>query len=114
VPGHPIALLACRYHGFNQRQPIGTFASSSTALRVSQVAHDLNATPRPTNDVVPNCPNDSGETFVLFFSYREARPLLVRFDNGGCRYVTNGDLTLPFGPLGLTLRLEAALGQDHL
>ena len=114
VPGHPIALLACRYHGFNQPQPIGTFASSTTELQVSQVAHELNATPRPTNGVAPNCPNNSGETSMLYFYFREGHPLLVRFDNGGCRYVTNGDLTLPFGPVGLTLRLEATLGQDHL
>ncbi len=114
VPGQPIALLACRYHGFNQPQPIGTFARSATTLPVSQIAHDLNATPRPTSTIVPFCPNDSGETYMVYFSYRDGRPLLVRFDNGGCHYVTNGDLTLPFAPERLTLRLEAALGQDHL
>ncbi len=29
VPGQPIALLACRYHGFNQPEPIGTLASGA-------------------------------------------------------------------------------------
>ena len=27
VPGQPTELLACRYHGFNQAQPIGTLAT---------------------------------------------------------------------------------------
>jgi hypothetical protein len=114
VPGQPIALLACRYHGLNQPQTIGTFARAATNLPVSQIAHDLNATPRPTSSVLPSCPIDYGETYMLYFSYQDGRPLLVRFDNGGCLYVTNGDLTLPFAPPRLTLRLEAALGRDHL
>jgi len=112
VPGHPITLLACRYHGFNQPQPIGTFARSAAGLPASSVAHELNATPRPTTSVVPYCPNDSGETYMLYFSYRGGRPLLARVDSGGCRYVTNGDLSRPFPPVELSLRLEAALGRD--
>ena len=114
VPGHPIAVLACRYHGFNQPQPIGTYARSAANLPAARVAHELNATPRPTSNVVPDCPNDSGETYMLYFSYGRGRPLLARVDRGGCRYVSNGDVTRPFAPLGLSLRLEAALGRDPL
>jgi hypothetical protein len=113
VPGQPIALFACRYHGFNQPQPIGTLAHASE-LPAAFVAHELNATRRPPPGAVYHCPAEFGETYMLYFSYRGGRPLLVRFNHGGCLYVTNGDLTLPFPPPQLTQRLEAALGQDHL
>ena len=106
-------LLACRYHGFNQPQRIGTFATAAR-LSASLIARGLNATRRPPAGIVPNCPADFGETYMLWFVYPDGSRLLVRFDHGGCRYVTNGDLNFPFPPTAVTHRLEAALGQDVL
>ena len=95
VPGQPIELLACRYHGFNQAQPIGTLATRA-ALPASDVAGELNQTPIPTHEApIPNCPADFGEKYMLWFRYADGVPLLVSFDDGGCRYVDNGDLRAP-------------------
>jgi hypothetical protein len=113
VPGRPITLLACRYHGFNQPEPIGTFARRGQ-LPAPEIAGALDAMPRPTSNVVANCPADFGEKYLLYFSYKSGPPLVVQVAHGGCRYVTNGDLAIPFAPVDVTQRLEVALGEDHL
>ena len=79
-----------------------------------QIASALDAIPKPTSPVVANCPVDFGEKYMLYFSYRDGRPLLISFDNGGCHDVTNGDLSVPFAPTQLTLLLAAARGEDRL
>jgi hypothetical protein len=105
-------LLGCRYHGFNQPQPIGSLARSAT-LPAVEIAHELNMS-RPPSGVVPNCPADFGETYLLRFAYADGHPLAVRFNHGGCVYVTNGDVTRLFAPVTLTRQLESALGQERL
>jgi hypothetical protein len=111
VPGQPIVLLACRYHGFNQPQRIGSFARAAE-LPASPIARGLNTSQRPPPGIASGCPNDSFEWYMLSFSYRDGRALLVRVSHGGCRYVTNGDLTLEFPPAEVMQALEAALGSD--
>ncbi len=113
VPGQPVTLLACRYHGFNQPEPIGTFARGAR-LPAPEIARGLDATPRPQSNVAINCPADFGEKYLLYFGYKSGPPLVVEIAHGGCRYVTNGDLTLPFTPVSVAQRLEAALGQDRV
>ncbi len=111
VPGRPVGLLACRYHGFNQPQRIGSFARAAE-LPPSPIALGLNASQRPPPAIASGCPNDSFEWYMLYFSYRDGRALLVRVSHGGCRYVTNGDLTLEFPPAEVTRVLEVTLGSD--
>lgn len=112
VPGEPIALLACRYHGYNQRQGVGTLATAAD-LSASVVARELNASRKPLPGEVSNCVIDFGETYELYFVYSDGPPLLLRFDHGGCQTVTNGDLT-DFPPVEVARQLEAALGSDRL
>jgi hypothetical protein len=112
VPGQPTELLACRYHGFNQAQPIGTFATSAE-LPASDVAAQLNQTPIPAPGApIPNCPADFGEKYMLWFRYADGVPLLVSFDHGGCLYVDNGDLRAPFPPVAVTRLLQSALASE--
>ena len=113
VPGHPIGLLACRYHGFNQHASIGTLATTAT-LPPAEVARELNTTPKTKSSVLFNCPADFGETYDLYFAYAVGHAILVRIEHGGCTSVTNGDLTLLFASAPVVRSLEAALGQDKL
>lgn len=107
VPGSPVTLLACRYHGFNQPEPMGTLARSATfpptlasALNQARAAGPLYG-----------CPEDSGETILLIFGYADGSRLLVDVHTRGCRTATNGDRTV-VTPDAVLSELEEILGQD--
>jgi len=70
--------------------------------------------PKTKSGVASNCPVDFGETYDLYFASAAGHPILLRIELGGCRSVTNGDLTLLFASTPVVRRLEAALGQDKL
>jgi hypothetical protein len=112
VPDDPVAVLACRYHGFNQPQPVGSLAAASS-LDVSTVVPALNAAVIRPRGVVSNCPADFSDTDVLWFAYARGPALMVEINDSGCRNATNGDRTV-FTPPSVQLRLQAALGADEL
>jgi len=107
VPGHPNVLLACRYHGFNQPQPVGSLAKFAR-LSPAPIARALNVLPPVPKDAVFHCLVDFDERILLFFAYPDGSRLTVKIEIGGCRFATNGDRTV-LAPLD---SLEAALGHD--
>jgi hypothetical protein len=111
VPGHPVALLACRYHGFNQPEPSGSLATSAH-FAPGEIGAALNAAPPGVSDAF--CPIDFGEKIVLIFGYRDGSRRMASIDTGGCRDATNGDRIISFAPVAVFTRLEAVLGHDHL
>ena len=111
VPGHPRALIACRYHGLNQPEPRGTLAATAS-LPASTVASAFNAAvPLTPGEPLPACPNDSSEEALLIFRYANNSRLLVTVDMSGCGWTTNGDRTA-WTPPALRMRLQAGLGHD--
>jgi hypothetical protein len=111
VPGHPNALLACRYHGFNQPQPVSSLAKSAR-VPPEPIAAALNLAPRIQNAAVYHCPIDFGETILLLFEYPNGSRLTVSLALGGCRFASNGDRTVS-APPAVVASLEAALGHDR-
>src|SRR5262245_40071176 len=63
VPGSPDGLLACRFHGLNQPQPVGSFAAAAT-FAPAPIAAALNGAKVPTAGAVYHCPADFGEVIV--------------------------------------------------
>jgi hypothetical protein len=111
VPGEPISLLGCRYHGFNQPEPFGSLANSAQLDHVA-IDAQLNQVPIPPPGApIPNCPDDFGEKYVLWFGYPDASTLLVTVGGAGCAYADNGNLQVPFANTSLT-SLQQALGHD--
>jgi hypothetical protein len=110
VPGRPVHLLACRFHGKNQPQPEGSFAGSAT-FPPAAIAEALNQATVPNSDPI-NCPADAGEVIRLRFVDANARILNVGIGTQGCRFASNGDRTV-FTPQSVLSTLEATLGHDH-
>lgn len=111
VPGSPVRLVGCRYHGANQPQPPGTLAASAevNAAEVARLANQVVlADPQGTY----NCPEDFGERFLLQFSYSDGPDLMVIVERRGCRFVYNGDLFGSPPNDDLTNALQASLGAD--
>ena len=111
MPGQPGELLACRYYGFNQPQPVGTFARSAR-FASSPIAAALNAARRVPKGETFSCPADFAETMVLLFGYPDGSTLTVTASTGGCGFAHNGDLTV-WMPGATLARLEAVLGHDR-
>jgi len=112
VPGSPVELLACRYHGFNQPQPSGTLAASHR-FAPGPVAAALNGARRVPNGAVFNCPIDFGEQILLLFGYDDGQRVNVTVSTAGCRFATSRGMSV-WTPPSLLRRLEAVLGHDHL
>ncbi len=111
VPGHPSELLACRYYGLNQPQPVGTFARSARVAS-APIAVALDRARRVPKGETFSCPADFAETIVLLFGYPDGSRLTVTASTGGCGFAHNGDLTV-WIPGATLARLEAVLGHDH-
>jgi len=109
VPGTSVALLACRYHGFNQPQPFGSLAAS-VRVAPSPVARALNREP-PINPAIYHCPMDAGELLLLLFQYPDGSLLQVHVSMQGCEFATNGDRTVSTPELILT-SLGPKIGHD--
>ncbi|MDQ1481471.1 MAG: hypothetical protein QOI44_2332 [Actinomycetota bacterium] len=110
VPGNPIALLACRYHGLNQPDPAGSLAKSAF-FDPATIADALNAQPVIPPNANYLCPIDFGDTIVLLFGYSDNSRLAVRIGTTGCRFASNGDRVVRIDPATLN-RLQAVLGKD--
>jgi hypothetical protein len=110
VPGHAVALLACRYHGYNQPEPSGSLAKFAHFAPAPFVTA-LNAA-RPVPKGAYNCPMDANETILLLFAYANGSRLTASIDTMGCEFATNGDRTVstPTPTMG---HLQAVLGRDH-
>jgi hypothetical protein len=90
---------------------MGSFASTAR-LAPTLIAGELDSTPALRNQ--PSCFGATFESYALWFTYSDGRPLLIEYSNGGCRSVTNGDLAREFPPLAFTRQLEDALGSDNV
>jgi len=112
VPGRPQRLLACRYHGFNQRQPAGSLAATAQ-LRAEPIASALNRAPHIPKGVVFSCPFDAAEVIVLHFGYANGAVLTITVSTQGCRIASNGDLRVRT-PESVLNMLQARLGRDPL
>jgi hypothetical protein len=110
VPGNPATLLACRYHGLNQPEPVGSFAKSAR-FDPATIADALNAQPVIPPNANYLCPIDFGDTVVLLFGYSDNSRLAVRIGTTGCRFASNGDRVVRIDPATLN-RLQAVLGKD--
>jgi hypothetical protein len=108
IPGHPSALLGCRYHGLTE--PRGSLAKSAS-VSPAPIAEALNRAQPITNSGVFKCPVDFGETILLLFEYPNGARLTVSIEMGGCEFATNGDRTVRTPTATLTT-LEAVLGHD--
>jgi len=86
VPGRPVAVLACRYHGHLQVQPFGSLAAASD-LSATIVGEGLNHQPPMASGM---CGSEPDQHFLLIFLYNDDSRLFVLV---GCD-ATNGDLTV--------------------
>jgi len=110
VPGHPVGLLACRFHGLNQPQPEGSFAAAATFAPANFVTALNKATGlRPGAGA---CPVDFGEVIVLRFVYANEHILNVDVRTTGCALADNGDKS-SVTPISVLTTLEATLGHDR-
>ena len=110
VPGRPVALLACRYHGYNQPQPSGSLAGSAHFAPGPFVTALNTALPVP--DRAYNCPMDAGERMLVIFAYDDGSRLTASIETMGCGFATNGDRSV-VDPTATLEHLEAVLGHDH-
>jgi hypothetical protein len=110
VPGSPVGLLACRYHGLGQWQPPGSFAASA-AFRPAAFAAALNHAKVPVAGAIYHCPFDQGEMMVLQFVYAGGHVLSVNVEPMGCQFANNGDRSA-FDLGSVVSTLEATLGHD--
>src|SRR5262249_49360675 len=92
VPGRPVGLLGCRYHGLGQFQPLGSFAVSAT-FAPAPIAAALNGAKVPAPGAPYFCPAGFGEVIVLRFVYANRQILTVNLDPAGCTWATNGNRT---------------------
>jgi hypothetical protein len=115
VPGSPVGLLACRFHGRGQPQPDGSFAAAAT-FRPSNFVTALNR-PQPPVKPAPGimCPVPTGGVIVLRFVYADGHILNVNvYPNPfGCSSVDNGKHSAEL-PQSVLSTLEATLGHDEL
>ena len=112
VPGQPRTLLACRYHGFNQRQRAGSLAATAQ-LGPEPIVSALDRAPHIPRGVVFHCPFDAGEVIVLHFGYANGAVLTITVSTQGCRIASNGDLRIRT-PDTVLSALQAKLGRDTL
>jgi len=113
VPGYPVELLACRYHGGNQLQAFGSLARSAH-FASGELAAELNAAPSELGGPpLRFCPIDFGEKIILIFGYSDRTRLSVSIDMGGCEVAMNGDRSISSTPVAVLKPLEAVLGYDH-
>ncbi len=110
VPGAPRTLVACRYHGFNQREPVGTLAATARFAPEPFVTA-LNRAPHVPNGAVFHCPLDAAEVIVLHFGYANGETLAVTVSTQGCGFASNGDLRIRT-PATVLDALQARLGRD--
>ncbi|HWS45395.1 MAG TPA: hypothetical protein VN636_06005 [Acidimicrobiia bacterium] len=111
VPGHPVELLACRYHGLNQPQRVGTLAGSAR-LDPTPIAVALNAATVVPNKAAFNCPADFAETILLLFGYADGTALTASVAAAGCRFAHNGDIVVSTSAATLAA-LEEKVGHDR-
>jgi hypothetical protein len=109
VPGHPHALLACKYNGVGQQQRWGTLISS-VRFPAARVAARINELPLADATRV-SCPDDEAGLLLLEFSYADGPDFFVRVEMGGCRYVMNGDRVVQAA--GVTELLGSVLGHEQ-
>jgi hypothetical protein len=107
VPGHPVALLACRYDIASQVP--GRSLARSAHLDPSPIAAALNAQPRIHQPAAYNCAPSRRGTIVLLFGYADRARLTVSIEGNACAFASNGDRTVGT-PATLLARLETALG----
>lgn len=112
VPGRPVGVLACRYRGLMQPQPVGSFAAAAT-FAPAPIAAGLNSAKQIPYPISFDCPPDAFEVIVLRFVYANGHTLTVKVSASGCLFATNGDRTV-FTPRSVLSTLEAILGHDHL
>ena len=109
VPGDPIDLLACRYHGFRQPRPTESLGGAAH-LDPRPIADAFNReTPIPASEVF-HCPLNISDRFVLIFEYADSSRLQVSIGDSGCGFATNGDLRVN-PATAIINRLQAALGK---
>jgi hypothetical protein len=107
VPGTPTALLACRYHGSNQPEPLGSLAQSAR-FDPGPIAAALNA--QPVALPVP-CPSGTGDDILLLFAYADGSRLSILAETSGCQFAMNGDRLIRIDPTTLE-QLQAVLGKE--
>jgi hypothetical protein len=110
VPGTPTALLACRYHGLNQPEPLGSLAKSAS-FPPGPIATALNSQPAVPPGTRSSCPDDFGDNIFLIFAYADGSRLVILVGTSGCRYTLNGDRVIHMDPVALD-QLQAVLGRD--
>jgi hypothetical protein len=76
-----------------------------TGPQVERLVRALNALDHVPPRTVYACPADFGPTYALFFDYPDGDGLLVLVSASGCRFATNGQLSVHTDPTLLrTLR----------
>lgn len=108
VPGHPSALLICRYGSLEQLGLPGALVGALSV--VSPAAIDSIATRFDAlGPLVPgrSCPSFGGRSELFVFRYPNARTVSVRLSMDGCIPVTNGRVVRD------GLGLHVAGGADH-
>jgi hypothetical protein len=93
VPGHPAAVLLCRYSGLNGHPQLALIRSRAITdiTTVADLAHELNALPPPSPGAV-NCPADFADAVLMFFLYAHGPGDPVSVGLSGCQDVANGHL----------------------
>jgi hypothetical protein len=91
VPGHPSALLICRYGSLEQLGLPGALAGALSVRSPSAVDHLATEFDALRHLVPgPRCPRFVGRSELFIFRYPNARPVPVRLSMDGCIPVTNG------------------------
>jgi hypothetical protein len=94
VPGHPSALLICRYGSLEQLGLPGALAGALSVRAPSAVDH-LTTEFDALGPLVPGprCPRFVGRSELFIFRYPNAHTVPVRLSMDGCVPVTNGRVT---------------------
>jgi hypothetical protein len=95
VPGHPEAVLLCRYGGLNGPRRYGLVSSRLITARstVDRLARELNTLPKLPHGTMLSCPADFGTAVIAFFRYATGPSDPVTVELSGCGAVGNGHLT---------------------
>ena len=110
VPGHPNAVLLCRYTGLNdpRRFTLVSHRLISSHTTVDRLAHALDSLPKFRPGTTLSCPADFGDTMIAFFRYPNGPDDPVTVGLSGCGATTNGQLTrLALGQRPPAAELEA-------
>lgn len=91
VPGHPEAVLLCRYSGLNGRPRLALVRARTVTDpdTIRRLAHELDALPTAGSGVI-NCPADFADSVIAYFVYATPEPDPVTVDLSGCQAVGNG------------------------